>query len=80
MASFYYLREKELPSELAAKLAPFISAYSPFQKLPTPAELREAGYEKVEEMTFLEECEEVYLRARGCTPEEWVSLHPEAKG
>ena len=77
MASLYHLREKELPSELAAKLAPFIRAYAPFQKLPTSAELREAGYEKVEEMSFLEECEAVYVESRGCTPEEWIESHPE---
>jgi hypothetical protein len=39
--------------------------------------LREAGYEKIEEMSFLEECEGVYVESRGCTPEEWVSLHLE---
>ena len=77
MASLYYLRETELPSELAAKLAPFINSWKPFQPLPTPAELRAEGYVKVEEISFLEECEEVYVESRGCTPEEWVSLHPE---
>jgi hypothetical protein len=70
MASLYHLREKELPSELAAKLAPFIRAYAPFQKLPTSAELREAGYEKVEEMSFLEECEEIYFETHGYYPED----------
>jgi hypothetical protein len=77
MASLYHLREKELPSELAAKLAPFIRSYAPFQPLPTSAELREAGYEKVEEVSFLEECEAVYVESRGCTPEEWIESHPE---
>ena len=79
MASLLYLRDKDL-GELAPKLAPFIRAYAPFQKLPTPAELREAeGYVKIEEMSFLEECEEVYVESRGCTPEEWVSSHPEGE-
>ena len=77
MSSLYHLREKELPSELAAKLAPFIRSYAPFQSLPTPSELRAEGYEKIEEMSFLEECEVVYVESRGCTPEEWVESHPE---
>jgi hypothetical protein len=77
MSSLYHLREKELPSELAAKLAPFINSWKPFQPLPTPAELRAEGYEKVEEMSFLEECEMVYAESRGCTPEEWIEQHPE---
>jgi hypothetical protein len=68
MASLYYLREKELPSELAAKLAPFILSYAPFQPLPTPAELRAEGYVKVEEMSFLEECEEIYFETHGYYP------------
>jgi hypothetical protein len=76
MGSLLHLRDKDL-GELAPKLYPFIRAYAPFQKLPTPSELREAGYEKIEEMSFLEECEGVYVESRGCTPEEWVRLHPE---
>jgi hypothetical protein len=77
MASLYHLREKELPSELAAKLAPFINSWKPFQALPTPAELRAEGYVKIKEMSFLDECEEVYVNSRGCTPEEWIESHPE---
>lgn len=75
--SLYYMREVELEPTLAVRLLPFIRAYAPFQKLTTPAELREAGYEKVEEMSFLQECEEVYVESRGCTPKEWVSSHPD---
>lgn len=75
--SLYYMREVELEPTLAVTLLPFIRAYAPFQKLSTSAELKEAGYEKVEEMSFLEECEMVYAESRGCTPEEWVSLHPD---
>jgi hypothetical protein len=77
MASLYHLRETELPSELAAKLAPFINSWKPFQPLPTPAELREAGYEKVKEMSFLEECEEVYFQSHGYYPDEHPELQSE---
>ena len=76
MASLLHLRDKDL-GELAPKLAPFIRAYSPFQKLPTSAELRAEGYVKIEEMSFLEECEMVYVESRGCTPEEWIESHPD---
>jgi hypothetical protein len=71
------MREVELEPTLAVRLLPFIRSYAPFQPLPTPAELRAEGYEKVEEMSFLQECEEVYVSSRGCTPEEWIEQHPE---
>ena len=70
MASLLHLREQDLGADLAPKLAPFIRAYSPFQKLPTPVELREAGYEKIKEMSFLEECEEIYFETHGYYPED----------
>jgi hypothetical protein len=70
MSSLYHLQEKELPLELAAKLAPFIRAYAPFQPLPTSAELKAEGYVKVEEMSFLEECEEIYFESHGYYPNE----------
>jgi hypothetical protein len=69
MASLLYLRDKDL-GELAPKLAPFIRSYAPFQPLPTPAELRAEGYVKIEEMSFLEECEEVYFQSHGYYPGE----------
>lgn len=75
--SLYYMREVELEPTLAVRLLPFIRAYAPFQKLPTPADLKAEGYVKIEEMSFLQECEEVYVESRGCTPGEWVSSHPE---
>ena len=66
--SLYYMREVELEPTLAVRLLPFIRSYAPFQPLPTPAELRAEGYVKVEEMSFLEECEEIYFENHGYYP------------
>lgn len=69
MSSLLHLRDRDL-GELAPKLYPFIRAYAPFQSLPTPAELRAEGYVKIEEMSFLEECEEIYFENHGYYPSE----------
>ena len=68
MSSLYALRDCDLGADLAPKLYPFIQAYAPFQPLPTPAELRAEGYVKIEEMSFLEECEEIYFGNHGYYP------------
>ena len=70
MGSLLHLRDVELGPELAPKLAPFIRCYAPFQPLPTPSELKAEGYVKVEEMSFLEECEEIYFEVHGYYPDE----------
>ena len=70
MASLLHLKECDLGADLAPKLAPFIRAYAPFQSLPTPAELRAEGYVKIEEMSFLDECEEIYFETHGYYPED----------
>ena len=76
--SLYYMREVELEPTMAVQLLPFIRAYAPHGSCPTAEYLESLGYErKVEERSFREECEEVYLESRGCTPEEWVRLHPD---
>ena len=68
MSSLYELRDRDLGPELAAKLAPFVRAWAPFQPLPTSAELRAEGYVKIEETSFLEECEEIYFENHGYYP------------
>lgn len=76
--SLYYMREVELEPTMAVQLLPFIRCYAPHDSPPTAKYLESLGYKrKVEETSFLEECEEVYVESRGCTPEEWVSAHPE---
>ena len=77
MASLLYLRDQELAPELAAKLAPFIAAWRPLSVRPSTQELRAEGYEKVDEMTFFEELEEVYFENHGYYPEDNPILHTE---
>jgi hypothetical protein len=75
MSNLYYLRDKELPAHLAAKLAPFIRAYAPHETPPTPKYLESLGYErKIEEVGFHEECKESYFERNGYYPEENPAL------
>ena len=62
MASLLLLRECNFGADLALKLVPFIRAYAPFQELRAPIKLRDIDYEKVKEMSFLEECWEVNIK------------------
>jgi len=78
MGSLLHLKDKDL-GELAPKLAPFIRCYAPFQELPTRAELKSEGYQKVEEMSFLEECEQVYFQIHGFYPNEHPDLQQEVE-
>lgn len=70
MSSLLHLRNQELAPELAAKLAPFVYAWRPLSQRPTTQELKAEGYEKVDEMTFYEELEEVYFESHGYYPED----------
>lgn len=66
----YELRERELAPKLAAQLAPFINAYRPHGEPPTRAELKEAGYERIESETFTDELEDYYFEVTGHYPED----------
>jgi hypothetical protein len=64
------LRATELPIALAAKLAPFINAYRPHDAPPTRDELKDAGYEKIDEETFVDELNDYYFTVTGHYPDE----------
>ncbi len=84
MSSLHYLRDSELSPELAAKLAPFISAYTwdsyrivaekSYDRRVRLKELAEEGVEPVpQEGSFTEDFEELYFINHGYYPDE----HPE---
>ena len=77
MSSLYVMREMELAEELAYKLAPFIAAYRPHSQVPTVAEMKAAGLERIERESFNEELREVYFDSHGFYPEESPELEGE---
>ena len=48
----YYLKDAQLDPSLAAKLAPFIRAYAPHDKVKTWRELRAEGMRPIEKETM----------------------------
>jgi hypothetical protein len=74
MTSLYYLRDKELPAHLAAKLAPFIRSWAPHSKPPKTTELKAQGYERIEKESFVDLLEDNYFERRGYYPEENPAL------
>ncbi len=74
MASLYHLRECELGAGLAYKLAPFVRCYAPFDPLPTLAELRDAGYTRIEKESFVEDLTEEYFELHGHYPGEGTEV------
>lgn len=74
MSNLYYLRDKELPAHLAAKLVPFIRAYAPHSKAPKSTELKAQGYEKIEKESFVDLLEDHYFERKGYYPDENPAL------
>lgn len=70
MSNLYYLRDKELPAHLAAKLAPFIQSWAPHSKAPKSTELRAKGYKKIEKESFVDLLEDHYFARKGYYPDE----------
>jgi hypothetical protein len=69
------LRDRELPPEIAMKLAPFIAAYLPDpyrdKKESRLRQLQEMGYEPIErDGGFMEDFEELYFETHGYYPDE----------
>jgi hypothetical protein len=69
------LRDRELPPEIATRIAPFVAAYLPDpyrdKKESRLRQLQEMGYEPIErDGGFMEDFEELYFETHGYYPDE----------
>lgn len=70
MSSLYELRDRDLGPELSARLAPFILSWRPHTRPPHDYELREMGYTRIVQDSFVNEIEEEYFEEHGYYPDE----------